>query len=78
MKINFLTLFARYFEPLINESIIKKAVDKKIHEFNVVDIRDYTKSTHRKVDDEIYGGGHGLLLQVEPIDLALDTLENRG
>lgn len=78
MKINFLTLFPRYFEPLINESIIKKAVDKKILEFNVVDFRDFTKSKHRKVDDEIYGGGHGLLLQVEPIDLALDSLENRG
>lgn len=78
MKINFLTLFPRYFEPLINESIIKKAVNKKILEFNVVDFRDFTKSKHRKVDDEIYGGGHGLLLQVEPIDLALDSLENRG
>ncbi|MFL1038132.1 tRNA (guanosine(37)-N1)-methyltransferase TrmD, partial [Mycoplasmopsis synoviae] len=59
-------------------SIIKKAVDKKILEFNVVDFRDFSKSKHRKVDDEIYGGGHGLLLQVEPIDLALDSLENRG
>ncbi|MFL1038017.1 tRNA (guanosine(37)-N1)-methyltransferase TrmD, partial [Mycoplasmopsis synoviae] len=78
MKINFLTLFPKYFEPLINENIIKKTVDKKILEFNVVDFRDFTKSKHRKVDDEIYGGGHGLLLQVEPIDLPLDSLENRG
>ncbi|MFL1037885.1 tRNA (guanosine(37)-N1)-methyltransferase TrmD, partial [Mycoplasmopsis synoviae] len=70
MNINFLTLFPTYFEPLINESIIKKAVDKKILEFNVVDFRDFTKRKHRKVDDEIYGGGHGLLLQVEAIDLA--------
>ncbi|MFL1038020.1 tRNA (guanosine(37)-N1)-methyltransferase TrmD, partial [Mycoplasmopsis synoviae] len=52
--------------------------DKKKIEFNVVDFRDFTKSKHRKVDDEIYGGGHGLLIQDETIDLALDSLENRG
>ncbi|WP_036463691.1 tRNA (guanosine(37)-N1)-methyltransferase TrmD [Mycoplasmopsis sturni] len=78
MKINFLTLFPKYFEPFIGESIINKAIDKKLLEINVVDFRDFSQSKHKKVDDEIYGGGHGLLLQVEPIDLALESLPKRG
>ncbi|SJZ60132.1 tRNA (guanosine(37)-N1)-methyltransferase TrmD [Mycoplasmopsis verecunda] len=78
MKINFLTLFPNYFEPFINESIVKRAKEKELVDFSVVDFRNFSKDKHRKVDDEIYGGGHGLLLQVEPIDLALDSLPNRG
>lgn len=78
MKINFLTLFPNYYEPFINESIIAKAIEKKLIEINVVDFRLFTKDKHKKVDDEIFGGGSGMLLQVEPIDLALDSLKKRG
>ncbi|EFF41386.1 tRNA (guanosine(37)-N1)-methyltransferase TrmD [Mycoplasmopsis alligatoris] len=78
MKINFVSIFPKYFEPFINESIVNKAVEKKLVEFECVDFRDFSKNKHHKVDDEIYGGGHGLLLQIEPIDLALESLKNRG
>ncbi|MGZ9800235.1 tRNA (guanosine(37)-N1)-methyltransferase TrmD [Mycoplasma sp. AC1221] len=78
MKINFLTLFPNYFTPFYQESIIHKAIENNIIEINVIDFRNFSKDKHHKVDDEIYGGGHGLLLQVEPIDLALDSLKNRG
>lgn len=78
MKINFLTLFPNYYEPFLKESIISKAIEKKIVSFEVIDFRNFSKNKHKKVDDEIYGGGHGLLIQVEPIDLALDSLKNRG
>ncbi|OAB48624.1 tRNA (guanosine(37)-N1)-methyltransferase TrmD [Mycoplasmopsis gallinarum] len=78
MVINFLTLFPKYFKPFIEESIIKKAIERNLIEFNVVDFRQFSLDKHHKVDDEIYGGGHGLLLQVEPIDLALESLKNRG
>ncbi|ADM21756.1 tRNA (guanosine(37)-N1)-methyltransferase TrmD [Mesomycoplasma hyorhinis] len=74
MKINFLTLFPKYFEPFKNESIIAKAIEKKIIEINIVDIRDFSKNKHLKVDDQIYGGGPGMLMQIEPIDLALQTV----
>lgn len=74
MKINFLTLFPKYFETFISESIIAKAIEKKIIEINIIDFRNYSQSKHKKVDDEIYGGGHGLLLQIEPIDLALQQV----
>ncbi|UUM19906.1 MULTISPECIES: tRNA (guanosine(37)-N1)-methyltransferase TrmD [unclassified Mycoplasma] len=78
MKINFLTLFPKYFEPFISESIINKAIAKNLIEINVIDFRAFSKNKHHKVDDEIYGGGHGLLLQIEPIDLALESLQNQG
>lgn len=78
MKINFLTLFPSYFNPFVNESIINKAIQKGLIDIKVIDFRDFSRSKHRKVDDEIYGGGHGLLLQIEPIDLALKSLENNG
>ncbi|WP_033160901.1 tRNA (guanosine(37)-N1)-methyltransferase TrmD [[Mycoplasma] collis] len=74
MKINFLTLFPKYFEAFKSESIIAKAIEKKIIEINIIDIRDFSQSKHKKVDDEIFGGGHGMLLQVEPIHLALKTV----
>ncbi|UWD34449.1 tRNA (guanosine(37)-N1)-methyltransferase TrmD [Mesomycoplasma molare] len=74
MKINFLTLFPNYFEIFKQESIIAKAIEKGIIEINIVDIRDFSKNKHKKVDDQIYGGGHGMLLQIEPIDLALKTV----
>lgn len=78
MKINFLTLFPKYFEPFKNESIINKAIQKNLLEVNVIDFREFSKDKHRKVDDEIYGGGRGLLLQIEPIDLALNSLNDNG
>ncbi|WP_027334736.1 tRNA (guanosine(37)-N1)-methyltransferase TrmD [Mycoplasmopsis felifaucium] len=78
MKINFLTLFPKYYEPFANESIIHKAIQNKLIDLNVVDFRNFSKDKHHKVDDEIFGGGHGMLLQVEPIDLALESLKNRG
>ncbi|WP_027120533.1 tRNA (guanosine(37)-N1)-methyltransferase TrmD [Mycoplasmopsis lipofaciens] len=78
MKINFLTLFPNYYKPFIEESIIAKAIDKKIIEINIIDFREFSKDKHHKVDDEIFGGGHGMLLQIEPIDLALESLKNKG
>ncbi|WP_027121105.1 tRNA (guanosine(37)-N1)-methyltransferase TrmD [Mycoplasma leonicaptivi] len=78
MKINFLTLFPNYFKPLVEESIISKAIEKQIIDIQTIDFRNFSKNKHRKVDDEIYGGGHGLLLQIEPIDLALESLHNNG
>lgn len=74
MKINFLTLFPNYYEAFINESIIDKAVKNKLINFNVVDWREFATNKHNNVDDTCYGGGQGMLLMVEPIDLALQTV----
>ncbi|MGL4343108.1 MAG: tRNA (guanosine(37)-N1)-methyltransferase TrmD [Metamycoplasmataceae bacterium] len=78
MKINFLTIFPNYYKPFIEESIISKSIQKKIVEIEIIDFRNFSTSKHKKVDDEIYGGGSGMLLMIEPIDLALNSIKNRG
>lgn len=77
MKINFLTIFPKYFEAFKSESIVSKAIQKNLVDINVIDFRDFTTSKHNKVDDEIYGGGSGMLLMVEPIDLALQSIKEK-
>ncbi|MBN0919282.1 tRNA (guanosine(37)-N1)-methyltransferase TrmD [[Mycoplasma] gypis] len=74
MKINILTLFPEFFETFKTQSIIAKAIQLGHLEINIVDWRNFSTQKHKKVDDEVYGGGQGMLLQVEPLDLALQTV----
>ena len=60
MKIDVLTLFPNMFNGVFDESIIKRALDNKIIEINIHNIRDYSKDSHKKVDDTPYGGGAGM------------------
>ena len=66
MKINIMTLFPEMFEP-IRSSMIGRAADNGIIELNIVNIRDYTEDKHCRVDDKPFGGGAGMLMQVQPI-----------
>lgn len=75
MKIDILTLFPKMFEGFLNESIIKRAQEKKIVEINIYDIRNYTKDKHKKVDDYPYGGGGGMVLMCQPVVDAIETLK---
>lgn len=74
MRIDVLSLFPGMFAPM-RESIIGKTIDKGLVDFNVVDFRDYTTNKHNKVDDEIYGGGQGMLLMAQPIFDAIEAVE---
>lgn len=74
MKINILTLFPEMFEPL-RQSMLGRAIDNGILELDVTDIRDYTTDKHNRVDDTPYGGGAGMVMQVQPI---LDACEGAG
>ena len=75
MKIDILTLFPDMFAPL-KESIIKRAVDKKLLEINIVDIREFSKDKHKKCDDYPFGGGAGMLMQVEPLYYAIKSVQS--
>ncbi len=75
MKIDILTLFPQMFAPL-KESIIKRAVDKKLLEINVIDIREFSKDKHKKCDDYPFGGGAGMLMQVEPLYYAIKSVQS--
>lgn len=74
MKINILTIFPEMFAPL-RMSMLGRAIDAGIIELNIVDIRDYTTDKHNRVDDTPYGGGAGMVMQVQPI---LDAYRARG
>ena len=75
MKIDILTLFPEIILEYINSSIIKRAIDKKIVDISVHNIRDYSKDPHKKVDDYQFGGGEGMVLMPQPIFDAVDDLK---
>ncbi len=74
MKINILTIFPEMLEPL-RQSMLGRAIDNGILELDVTDIRDYTEDKHNRVDDTPYGGGAGMVMQVQPI---LDACKGAG
>lgn len=66
MKINILTLFPEMFTPL-QESMLGRAREKGILDINLINIREYTEDKHNRVDDTPFGGGAGMVMQVQPI-----------
>ena len=67
MKISILSLFPHMFDGFLNESIIKRAIEDKKVEIEIIDFREYTEDPHKKVDDTPYGGGAGMVLACQPI-----------
>lgn len=78
MNINILTLFPNMFDGFLNESIIKRAQDKKLVNINIENIRDYTDDKHKHVDDTPYGGGAGMLLKCEPVFNAIEKVKKEN
>lgn len=74
MEINIFSIFPEMFSGPLNTSILKKAQDKGIIKFNLIDFRAYSPSKHKNVDDSPYGGGAGLVLMLEPIYLAVEDI----
>jgi len=75
MKITILTLFPNMFNGFLAESIIKRALEKKQVEIELIDFRKYSKLNHNQVDDTPYGGGSGMVLRCEPIFDAIDDIK---
>jgi len=74
MHIDILTIFPNFFLSPLNESLIKKAQTNGLIQIKLIDIRDFTKDKHRSVDDTPFGGGAGMVMMVEPLFLALDSI----
>lgn len=74
MRMDVLTLFPAMFTGVLESSILGKAKDKGIVSFHTVNFRDYATNKHNTVDDAPYGGGAGMVLQAEPIFLAVEDL----
>jgi len=73
MKYTVLTLFPEILRAYFEASIMKRAVAAGLIEYSLVNIRDYATDKHRKCDDEVFGGGAGMLMKPEPLDRALEA-----
>ena len=77
MKIDILSLFPNMFEGFLNESIIKRAIDKNLVSIEIHNFRDYSLDPHGSVDDTPYGGGAGMVLTCQPIFDCLEKIRTK-
>ena len=78
LRFDIITIFPEMFDPILNESILKRAQEKKRVTIHVHDLRDYTEDKkHRKVDDRPFGGGPGMLLMPQPLFDAIKAIKGR-
>lgn len=75
MKIDILSLFPFMFDNFLNTSIIKRAIEKKKVFINIINFRDYSKDSHKKVDDTPFGGGSGMVLTCQPIFDCVESIK---
>ena len=79
MTFDIVTIFPAMIEQPLAAGILGRAIDRRILDVKVRDLRDFTTDRHRVVDDVPYGGGPGMVLKPEPIFRALDAIEaDRG
>ncbi len=77
MKFDVLTLFPEMFE-ILNQSIIGKAIEKELIDINLINIRDFSKDKHKKVDDTPYGGGAGMVMKPDVVYDAYQSIKDRN
>ena len=74
VRFDIVTLFPEFFTSTLSSGLLGRALVKQIAEVHLVNPRDFTIDKHRRVDDEPYGGGVGMLLKLEPIFAAVESL----
>ncbi|HET7435981.1 MAG TPA: tRNA (guanosine(37)-N1)-methyltransferase TrmD [Thermoanaerobaculia bacterium] len=74
MRIDFVTIFPRMFDPLLGEGVIARGVKQGLLDVRVHDLRDFTTDKHRSTDDEAYGGGPGMVMLAEPVLRCVESL----
>lgn len=75
MKFDVLTLFPEMYTGFLNESIIKRAINDKKINVNLINFRDFSTLNNQQVDDTPYGGGGGMVLRCEPIVSAIESVK---
>jgi len=76
MRIDILTLFPDLLSGPFSHSILKRAVTSGIVEIHIHNIRDYATNKHKQVDDYAFGGGAGMVMMIEPIDILIEKLKS--
>jgi tRNA (guanine37-N1)-methyltransferase len=77
MRFHIVTIFPGMFDSYLHESLFKRAEKKKIVSVRTYNIRDFTNDKHRKVDDRPFGGGPGMVLQIQPIYRAVEFAKSK-
>ena len=75
MKITILSLFKEQFDSFLNTSIIKRAIEKKVVDVEVINYREYSTDKLKRVDDAPYGGGAGMIIKLQPIVDCLNKIK---
>lgn len=78
MKFTYVTLFSNLIEPYFFDSILKRAVDSNLLEYEFYNPRDFTKNKHNKVDKAMVGGGAGMLMTPQPLFDCLDEIKRKN
>lgn len=77
MRIDIITVLPELIEGAINHSILKRARDKSLADIQLINLRDYSTNKHKKVDDYAFGGSAGMVLQIEPVERAINDLKSQ-
>lgn len=77
IKFTIITLFSEAIEPYLKASMMWKATEKGLAEFDFVNLRDFGLGPHKSVDDTPYGGGDGMLLRCEPVFAAIEYVKTK-
>ena len=77
MRVDIITIFPEMFDGPFSHSIVKRAQDKGLVEIHRHQLRDYTTDKHRKVDDYAFSGGAGMVMMIEPVARAIETLQSQ-
>jgi tRNA (guanine37-N1)-methyltransferase len=75
LRVDLLTLFPGLFEGFLNESILKRAIEKGLVEVHRWNLRDWAEGTHKQVDDRPFGGGPGMVLMAPPVVAAVEAVQ---
>lgn len=78
MRFDIITIFPEIFDSYFQESLLKRAQEKKLIEINVRNLRDWTDDPHKTVDDKPFSGGLGMVMKIEPIYKAVESLKTKN
>jgi tRNA (guanine37-N1)-methyltransferase len=76
-KFSIITIFPRIFDSYFKESMFKRAQEKNLIKIDILNLRDFTSDKHHKVDDRVFGGGPGMVIQIEPVHKAVQFVKSK-
>ncbi|MBI3502854.1 MAG: tRNA (guanosine(37)-N1)-methyltransferase TrmD [Bacteroidetes bacterium] len=77
MHIDIITVLPKLLESPFQHSIVKRAIEKKLVQLNIINLRDYASDKYKSADDYMYGGGAGMVMMIEPIAKCITKLKSK-